>query len=256
MNLSQRSILFSLVLHGSLFLSGLFLYIQLQNQPVSGNESEQEESRITVRPVRLANLPKPTVKPSEPSPLSNKGPAPPPLPIEPSPIPEPTAAPTNSPGPKVPQLAPAYPTARLTPGPTQGEPSKPGSSGRGTGRRTVPLWTPPIPVATPTPTQTQTPSPAPAPSGKAGPSRPSRPLFVPQILLAEKFPQVTSASVTVKFVIRTDGTFEVTMTRGTGNLDADLYILESLRSQARWSPRMESGEPVEDLRTVDLDIER
>lgn len=82
------------------------------------------------------------------------------------------------------------------------------------------------------------------------------PIFIPEINFGERFPEVTSASVSAEFKIEADGTFEVTLTVGTKNLDADLYILETLRSQTKWSPRLKNGQPTEDTRTLDLDIER
>lgn len=257
MNLSQRSILFSLVVHCSLFVSGLFLYTHFQSEPGSLSSQGQDQAKFTVRPIKLAKASGPVARSSQPPAPRTSKPAPSSVP-ELSPAPEPAPSPRQevSPARVVPRVQASYPQAKATPGAgaPSGEKRPVGTRRRGWNDRTVPLWTPtPSPTATPGPVQAP---PAPTEPKKKGPSRPARPLFIPQIDLSAKFPEVTSASVTVRFLVHPDGTFEVTMTEGTGNLDADLYILESLRSQARWSPRLESGEPVEDRPVVDLDIER
>jgi TonB family protein len=163
---------------------------------------------------------------------SNPGPSA--VQLTPTPVP-PTPTPTATPVPPTPTPTPRLmPTA--TPKPVTPTPTP----------RVTPTPTPRItPTPTPTPRMTPTPRPTPTPTPRPkGPTRDAEPTRQPRVRISEELAaKATSDAVRVRFAIKADGSFEVTLRESSGVAEIDAKVLETAK-RWRWKPALKDGEPI------------
>ena len=103
--------------------------------------------------------------------------------------------------------------------------------------------------------ETPQPSEKPGEGGTASKvTRRARPTFQPEFNLSERFPQLQSVSVKAEFKIEKDGSYEPTLLTSTGNPTADVVILGKLL-EFEWLPALNKGEPIEDVRVLDISLD-
>ena len=77
----------------------------------------------------------------------------------------------------------------------------------------------------------------------------------PEIKLSERFPEINSSSVKARFEVATDGSYQVTLVEGTGNLSADVFITGRLTTDCEWEPALKDGVPIPETNITDIDLE-
>lgn len=258
--LSRRSLIVSLVLHSFLVLSG-YLFFSKDGAAVPIREKGRKNMTVVSRPVRIEAKPKvvePEAAPEPPALVAGAEASIPDIPVEPS---EPVAV-----------LVPDKPEVAVAPAPVRKtQPSRPTVA--------APFY-PQAPQAPKTTVRkrpakkpkAQEPSPSPSPKRTLGwgpvakptvgvgggengtgssVTRRARPSHRPEFNLAERFPELASVSVRVKFVVAKDGSFEFTVLDTTGNSNADVAIM-GICAGHKWMPAMEKGVPKEDTRILDI----
>lgn len=262
MNISQRSLGFSLILHGSLVVIGT-LWLLLTSRQSGAAVVTTPEKTLQITPVRLAEKPEPPApkpaarpgrrpqrRPSEPRkrapvvPRSTAAPAA----VRSSPPPEPSSPPRARPLPSTaarPLLQkPDYPVASsrspsTRPAASPSPASRPGKAER----ETAPLWSP-EPPETPPPSGG-----SPGQGDSAGIVVEARPVGRVK-LQTPGFLKLTRAKVVARFEIAKDGKVtRVSLDLGTGIPRVDEEILAFLRMVA-WLPRTVGGVAVDDVQLL------
>lgn len=260
MNLSRRSLLFSLVCHVFLVLGAIFL---IKNQDSTPPSSPREAGvKVVSRPVRVKEPPVRTTvtRPTKPAPsladsrLAGQRATP----SEPQPKDTDSRTARENPPPSKTgglSLGKSYPKAvRKSPGPTGSQASVSN----------------PAVATSPTPKPEKSPGlpgadwglprePKPTSGGEGGKAsqvtRRARPTRQPEFNLSKRFPDLQSVSVKAEFKIAEDGTYEPTLLTSTGNPTADVVILGKLL-EFKWLPALEKGVPVKDVRVIDITLEQ
>ena len=258
--LSRRSLIVSLVLLSFLVLSG-YLFFSKEGAAVPVREKGQKNMTVVSRPVRIkpkVKVVEPESAPGPPALVAGSDSTTPELPPEPAEpvavVPQskpvsivPALVPKNIPQPSKPIIAaPFYPQAPQAPRTTV---------------RKRPTKKPKVqePSPSPSPKRTLGWGPVAKPTAGGGGengtgssvTRRARPIHRPEFNLAERFPELASVSVRVKFVVAKDGSFEFTVLDTTGNSNADVAIM-GICAGHKWMPAMEKGVPKEDTRILDI----
>lgn len=259
-NLSRRSLIISMTLHGSLLIGGIF-FINHKGSEVP-HPPPPATTKVISRPIAVRPEPKPAVpsvkraddvssSPSRKLTDSVDFTAPPavvqPLPPR-SPKGYPSGAPSVTSERDYPQ-AQRYPRAAPRPAATE---------------RADSLGTPP---STPTPETASgwgfpvktRPFPSISPGGQRDGggepaiTRRAVPSFRPEFDLSRRFPELKSVSVKAEFKINEDGTFVPTLLTSSGDPTADVVILARLL-EFQWAPALEKGKPMKDVRVLDVEL--
>ena len=261
MNLSRRSLLFSLVCHVFL-VAGVILLIKNQGS-MKTPQPRETGVEVVSRPVSVKDAPgeKAVRKASKPAPslaeqrLAGQG----------------TAASQTGPAVSEPQAAGKSPQPTRTSGLSLGK-SYPTASERPPERTTSTTSGSRKPVSSPSPSPKPASSsrlpgadwglpkePESKPGGEGGTAskvtRRARPTRQPEFNLTKRFPDLQSISVKAEFKIEEDGTYEPTLLTSTGNPTADVVILGKLL-EFKWLPALEKGVPVKDVRVMDITLEQ
>ena len=89
---------------------------------------------------------------------------------------------------------------------------------------------------------------------KSGVTRRARLKKRPRFNLTKRFPELASATILAEFKIAEDGSFEVVLIKGSGNLTADVSIEARLR-ECVWLPAMDKGVPIKDIQRPDFSLD-
>lgn len=255
-NLSRRSLLFSLVFHGSLLVGGIFFTLKFHHDYPETAEGTSN-TQVVTRPFQVKAPPKPPTRPpgAEASQARVK-----PIGRVPKTTEEPVVArpaedsrPTSKPDthlaaerryPQAPEYPVSKPSPRITPDkrPAKASPSPQPFPERPPGWGVEPTK----------------PNEHPASSAENGDTpkitRRAMPTKRPEFNLTARFPELKSVSVKAEFLINEDGTYEPTLVTSSGNPTADVVILGKLLEFV-WSPALEKGKPVKDKRVLDIDLD-
>lgn len=263
LNISQSSMRFSLTCHSFLVAAAILLAYLFGGSP-NFNRAARPSREIEIRPVhveRASSSPvqsgadeeptvaKPETGPAQPSSSRPAVTLPPSRQTTESKI---LSTPTTSSS-RVPKtgLGRAYPTApRRVPRSSQGNKvgsqtdSAPQTQSKVSGGNRKNPWG--VSGATPTPPAPKTPK----------ITREARLVEQPEIRLAERFPEMKSTSVKARFEVAADGSYQVTLIQGTGNLSADVLITGNLTTGCEWEPALKDGVPVAETVLIDIDLEQ